>query len=89
MSFAAKTVGGKIAGLFLPIFVFVICGFEHSVANMFYIPAGLFSAVRFAAPAAGLTIRGFLLGNLLPVTLGNIIGGCAVGALYRAIYLKK
>jgi formate/nitrite transporter FocA (FNT family) len=45
--------------------------------------------VRFAAPAAGLTIRGFLLGNLLPVTLGNIIGGCAVGALYRAIYLKK
>ncbi|MBQ0038544.1 MAG: formate/nitrite transporter family protein [Clostridiales bacterium] len=89
MSFAAKSVGGKIAGLFFPVFVFVVCGFEHSIANMFYIPAGLMEAARFNAAADGLTVYGMLVRNLLPVTLGNIIGGCGVGAFYWGIYLKK
>lgn len=89
MAFAAKSVGGKIAGLFFPIFVFVICGFEHSVANMFYIPAGIFEAARFDAAADGLSAYGMFVRNLLPVTLGNIIGGAGLGMLYWGIYLKK
>lgn len=83
MAFAAKTVAGKIVGLFFPIFVFVICGFEHSVANMFYIPSGLFMG------AEGVTWSGFFITNLIPVTLGNIVGGCFVGLMYWAIYLRK
>jgi formate/nitrite transporter FocA (FNT family) len=68
---------------------FVICGFEHSVANMYYVPAGIFAmqVPRYAALAAeagvntdALNWGGFLLHNLLPVTIGNIVGGVAVGA---------
>ena len=70
--------------------LFVICGFEHSIANMFYIPAGLFarSIPRYAELAAragldltALTWENFLLRNLLPVTLGNILGSMAVAPL--------
>ena len=92
MTFAAPEAPGKIAALFFPIAVFVLCGFEHSVANMYYIPAGLWALGNPAwapeAPAA-LTWGGFLLGNLLPVTLGNMAGGMGLGALDRWLYLKK
>lgn len=88
MAFAAKTVGGKIAGLFFPVFVFVLCGFEHSVANMFYIPAGLWEAMRFDVMSPELTVGG-MVKNLIPVTLGNIIGGAGLGAFYWKIYLKR
>lgn len=88
MAFAAKTVGGKIAGLFLPVFLFVLCGFEHSVANMFYLPAGIFAATRYGV-GTELSVFGMWSRNLLPVTLGNIIGGGAVGAVYWAVYLRK
>ena len=64
----AKEAAGKFALIFMPIFFFVFAGFEHSVANMTYIPLGMFLG-------ADVSIGGFLLGNLLPVTLGNIIGG--------------
>jgi len=83
MAFAAKTVAGKIIGLFFPIFIFVLCGFEHSVANMFYIPAGIFMGTE------GVTWAGFFITNLIPVTLGNIVGGCFVGLMYWGIYLYK
>lgn len=89
MAMAAKDVAGKIMGLFFPVFLFVLCGFEHCVANMFYLPAGLFAAAHYGVAAEGLTLGIMCLGNLLPVTLGNIIGGCAVGAIYWTIYLKK
>lgn len=99
ISFAAKDVAGKIIGLFFPIMMFVLCGFEHSVANMYYISAGLFAkaipAYAQAAGAAGinmdsLTIAGFFGNNLLPVTIGNIIGGAVcVGCTYWYIYLRK
>ena len=99
ISFAAKDVAGKIVGIFFPIMMFVLCGFEHSVANMYYISAGLFAngipAYAAAAQAAGvntsaLTFGGFFGANLLPVTIGNIIGGGVfVGILYGAIYLGK
>lgn len=99
ISFAAKDTVGKIAGLFFPIMMFVLCGFEHSVANMYYIGAGLFAklvpAYAEAAAAAGLdissvTVGGMLIGNLLPVTIGNILGGAVcVGCVYWFCYLRK
>lgn len=94
----AKDVAGRAAGAFVPVAAFVICGFEHCVANMYYVPAGLFalSVPRYAqlAQAAGvdvsaLTWGNFLLGNLVPVTLGNLIGGMALAALLWAAHGKK
>ncbi len=98
IAFAAKDAAGKIAGLFFPILLFVHCGYEHCVANMYYIPAGLFaladSGYAQAVSAAGvdtaaLSWSGFFLANLLPVTLGNIAGGAGLGAVYWWIYLHK
>lgn len=90
MSFAADTVQGKAIAIFFPVMLFVLCGFEHSVANMYYIPAGMLEAVKTGATIDGLNIGTFLLNNLLPVTLGNIIGGAGmVGAGYWLIYKKK
>lgn len=89
MATAADTVQGKIAAVFLPIMLFVLCSFEHSIANMFYIPAGILSGIinGIAAP----TITDFLLNNLLPVTIGNIIGGAILvaGGYYLAYHPKK
>lgn len=90
MSFAADTVQGKAIAIFFPVMLFVLCGFEHSVANMYYIPAGMLEAVKTGATIDGLNIGTFLLNNLLPVTLGNIIGGAGmVCAGYWLIYKKK
>ncbi len=93
LSLGAKDVTGRILGAFLPVCFFVLCGFEHSIANMYYISAGIFAVLvekyRTMAQAAGvdvtaLTWVGFVFGNLLPVTIGNILGGLAVsGILYR------
>ena len=94
ITFAAKDVAGKIVGLFLPIMLFVLCGFEHSIANMFYIPAGLFAAgnqnymAAFGGSTASLTWGAMFVKNLIPVTLGNIIGGVVlVGMGYWYIYI--
>ncbi len=82
LCFAAHTVSGKILSILFPISAFVALGFEHSVANMYLIPVGWLtgadvSLVSFAA-------------NLIPVTLGNIIGGSLFVALtYWVIYLRK
>lgn len=98
ISFAAKDVANKIIGLFFPILIFVICGFEHCVANMYYISAGLLAksnpVYMEAAKAAGvnlssLSLKGFLVDNMIPVTLGNIVGGLFVGCIYWYLYLKK
>lgn len=99
ISFAAKDVAGKIAGIFFPIMIFVLCGFEHSVANMYYITAGLFAkgvpAYAQAAEAAGvdlsaITWGNFLGVNLFPVTVGNLIGGAVcVGCVYWFVYLRS
>ena len=90
MANAAKTVGGKIAGLYFPIAAFVIAGFEHVVANMYYIPAGLFAASIHGIPAEGLTWGAFVLKNLIPVTLGNMVGGVVlVGCAAWYLYLKE
>ncbi|MDR2163506.1 MAG: formate/nitrite transporter family protein [Clostridiales Family XIII bacterium] len=103
LAYASSTVTGKIAAIFFPIMVFVLSGFEHSVANMYYIPAGIFAKADPALARAamdigvtqqqidGLTWASFLGKNLPPVTLGNIIGGVVfVSFAYIAAYgLKK
>lgn len=102
MAATAKDVAGKCIAIFFPIFVFVISGFEHCVANMYYIPAGIFAAQNslYAAKATelyGITAEqlsglnfGTMLSNLIPVTIGNIIGGMVfVGLLYWYLYRKK
>ena len=79
MAFKTTDTIGKVAVIFFPVWLFVASGFEHSVANMYYIPAGIF--------AGGVNIEG-LINNLIPVTLGNIIGGAGfVGILYS--FLQK
>lgn len=88
MSMGASGPAGKIGALYLPIMVFVLCGFEHSVANMFYIPGGLFACLRYGVTEAGLGWGAFLWKNLLPVTLGNMIGGVGLGALLWFIHLR-
>lgn len=88
MASAAKTVPGKIMGLFFPIAAFVIAGFEHCVANMYYIPAGILQSGTFGMVYENLTWGGFFLRNLLPVTLGNLVGGVVlVGITAWYLYL--
>lgn len=92
----AKSLGGRVLGAYIPTSFFVLCGFEHSIANMYYVPAGLFALPRYAelAAAAGVETAGlswgsFLLANLLPVTLGNIIGGAGFAALIWYCHKKR
>jgi formate/nitrite transporter len=96
LSFAAHSVVSKITAIVFPIAAFVALGFEHSIANMFFIPAGIFLAGDPAlAGAAGAAISARadlavlgLLHNLVPVTLGNIVGGGVFVALsYYLAYL--
>ena len=89
MAAAAQTPGGKIGSLYGPIMVFVLCGFEHCVANMYYLPAGIMASSRYGIAAEGLTWGAAIFRNLLPVTLGNMIGGFAVGLAYWTAYLRK
>jgi hypothetical protein len=98
LCFSARTVTGKIFAIIFPITAFVACGFEHSIANMYFIPMGILMtgqpAVLGAAgvtseAVANLTWAGFV-GNLVPVTIGNVIGGgIFVGATYWLAYLRQ
>ena len=88
LSFGAKDLFSKIASLWTPILLFIACGYEHVVANMFYIPAGLFSSYEYKIPRPKLNWGRFIYKNLIPVTLGNICGGSIlVGLGYWYIYL--
>lgn len=94
----ADTMAGKILGIFFPIWLFITSGFEHSVANMYYIPAGILIkgneafcqlAGISAQSVAELTWGSFFVQNLLPVTLGNLIGGGVMTALaYWYVYKR-
>ncbi|MBP5314052.1 MAG: formate/nitrite transporter family protein [Eggerthellaceae bacterium] len=84
----AQDIAGKILGIFFPICAFVTAGFEHCVANMYYIPAGIFAFLNPAYAGmiadagintAVLEFGAFFVNNLIPVTLGNIVGGALVG----------
>ncbi len=85
---AADSVEGKILMIFFPIMLFIVCGFEHCVANMYYLPMGLTYVLKYDLTSS-LTVGGSLL-NLLAVTLGNIVGGAGiVGCGYYFAYVKK
>ena len=88
MSFAGKTVASKIAGLYFPIMIFVMAGFEHSIANMYYLMVGIFSNSIYGVGNTAVNLGAALTKNLLPVTLGNLIGGAAIGIVYWYLYLK-
>lgn len=79
-AYSAKDTIGKMAGIWFPVMGFVALGMEHSIANMFFIPAALFSGLDA-------TWGEFLVGNLVPATLGNIVGGALfIGLAYAWIY---
>lgn len=90
-SLCAKSLPGRAIGAFVPVSFFVIGGFEHCVANMYYIPAGLLAAgtmpnlIGLAQTASALNLAGFAR-NMIPVTLGNLIGGCSFAALIWACH---
>lgn len=89
MSFAAKNVSGKLLTCFWPVMVFVLCGFEHSVADMYFGTAALFAEAEYGLCVEGLTVANFILNCLIPVTIGNIIGGAGiVGCGYWLGYLR-
>ncbi|MDR0328666.1 MAG: formate/nitrite transporter family protein [Planctomycetaceae bacterium] len=88
MAIGAKETAGKILAMFFPVWLFVALGSEHSIANMYYIPIGLLAA---QAPWSGepLSWANFFTANLLPVTLGNIVGGGVLVALaYGCVHRK-
>jgi formate transporter FocA len=101
LSYGGRSAADKILAIVPPITAFVAAGFEHSVANMYFMPIGLL--IKAGAPetfwskiakTAGdypdLTWGHFFINNLLPVTLGNIVGGAVlVGAVYWFVYLRK
>ena len=92
LTYSARTVTDKILAVVPPIAAFVAVGFEHSVANMYFIPIGLL--VRDHVDVQGLEVEhlswsAFFLDNLVPVTIGNVIGGAVmVGAVYWLVYLR-
>lgn len=97
LTYSARTTTDKILAIIPPITAFVAAGFEHSIANMYFIPIGLFvrrdgtwlESLDHAPDLSGLTWHAFLLDNLLPVTIGNMIGGTLmVAAVYWFIYLR-
>lgn len=90
MCIASKTIEGKMLGIYFPIMTFVASGYEHSVANMYFLPAGLLAKGEFLS-------RFFIIfNNLIPVTIGNIIGGLLIVLLHpkagekiARIFIKK
>lgn len=101
LSFSARSTVDRLAAVMLPVAAFVAAGFEHSVANMYFLPLALF--IKWWAPAAfweqvgrapsdvaAIGWEPFLVGNLLPVTIGNVIGGgVMVAGVYWFVYLRR
>jgi formate/nitrite transporter len=100
LTYSARSTTDKIMAIIPPIAAFVAAGFEHSIANMYFIPLGL--AIKYFDPAfyaqavakagkdfSALTVPNMFINNLIPVTIGNIIGGAVmVGVVYWFIYLR-
>ena len=103
MAMAARDIAGKIWAIFFPILAFIVSGYEHCVANMYYIPAGIFAKANpvYASVAMesygyttlqleSLNWASFVVKNLIPVTLGNIVGGMVfVGLPLYIIHSQK
>lgn len=97
MSLSGKDVASRIIAAWAPVMFFVVCGFNHSIADMTYCMLGLFAkgvpAYMEAAQAAGVAVEkltwgNYLLGNMLPVTLGNIVGGVLIGFVFWYAHLR-
>lgn len=96
MAIAAQDVISKIWSCWFPIMLFVLCGFEHSIANMYFIPVGMLAKGNAALAEAsglaadklaGMNAGTFLVNNIIPVTIGNIIGGAfIVGWVYWYVF---
>ncbi|HEY5653592.1 MAG TPA: formate/nitrite transporter family protein [Pontiella sp.] len=97
LCYSSRSVTDKILSIIFPITAFVAMGFEHSIANMYFIPAGLLLknnpdivGLLHGADLSNLNMNVFLVNNLLPVTVGNMIGGAVfVGTIYWVLYLRK
>jgi formate/nitrite transporter len=96
LTYSARTTTDKVVAILFPVSAFVAAGFEHSIANMYFIPLGLFIkhfdtswATASGVDTSSLTLSRFLINNLIPVTLGNIVGGSIlVALLYWFVYLR-
>ena len=83
LGFSAHSTAGKMMGLWFPVMCFVAIGYEHSIANMFFIPLGMLQG-------AAISWSDFILANLIPATFGNIVGGALfVGCIYSYLYTKR
>lgn len=83
LGMSSSSTAGKFIGLWFPVMCFVAIGYEHSIANMFFIPLGMLQG-------ADVSVYDFIIKNLIPASLGNIIGGALfVGGFYWFAYLKK
>jgi formate transporter len=101
LCFSSKSITGKIMAILFPITAFVACGFEHSIANMYFVPnalltlnqhdAGLLALIAQSGnDYSSITWTNFFMNNLLPVTIGNIFGGAVlVGLVYWFVYLRN
>jgi formate transporter len=97
LCYSARTTTDKILAIVPPITAFVAAGFEHSIANMYFVPFALlvktdraFVSAHPAGDLSSLTWTRFLTASLIPVTIGNVIGGSLmVGAIYWFVYLRK
>jgi len=101
LCFSSKSISGKIISIVFPVTAFVSCGFEHSIANMYFVPKAIMmlnqqdSKILALIEQSGVnydtvTWSNFFINNLLPVTLGNIIGGAVlVGLVYWFVYLRN
>ena len=79
---SAKDTMGKIAGIWWPVMTFVAIGYEHCIANMFFIPMAMLEG-------ADISVYDLMIKNLIPATLGNIVGGAIfVGGFYWFVYEK-
>ncbi|MDE5912488.1 MAG: formate/nitrite transporter family protein, partial [Muribaculaceae bacterium] len=80
LAMSSRSMAGKVLGCWFPVMAFVVLGYEHCIANMFFIPAGMLEG-------ADVTISQMLTANLIPATLGNIVGGALlVGAVHTYLH---
>jgi len=94
LAYSAKDTGGKVLAILFPIMLFILSGYEHIVANMYYIPAAILASVNpeyvkmsgMGAEALAQLKTANIPHNFIPVLLGNLLGGIIVGAVYEKIY---
>lgn len=82
MGYSAKDTSGKVLGIWFPVMLFVTLGYEHSIANMFFIPTAIYLG-------SDITWMDFFVKNLIPSTIGNVIGGALVGITYGYVYRNE